>query len=145
MQSRKNQLLAPLIANAILTFTIIGLAHAKAPPPKHLVWAQRLVQTIEPTVNDYGAPAQITWKTENGLPYSSNRTKCASLVSQLLLKAYGDSFAGWLGCASPIAATYHDAIEVEDGFHLIESIHAIAAGDVIAIRYFDASARPRAT
>lgn len=139
MQSRKNRFLAPLITNVALTTTVIGLAHAKAPPPaKHLAWAQRLVDTVKPAANTYGAPAHITWKTENGLPYSTNRSKCASLVSQLLVKAYGDDFAGWLGCASPIAATYHDAIEVEDGFDLVESVHAIAAGDIIAIRYFDA-------
>lgn len=139
MQSRKNRLLTPLIVNAVLTAAVIGLAHAKSnPPPRHLAWAQRLVDTVEPVVNDYGAPAQITWKTENGLPYSSNRSKCASLVTALLVKAYGDDFAGWLGCASPTAATYHDAIEVEDGFYLVESVHAIAVGDVIAIRYFDA-------
>jgi len=139
MQSRKNRFLAPLIANVVLTLTVIGLAHAKAPPPpKHLTWAQRLVDTVKPVANAYGAPAHITWKTENGLTYSTNRSKCASLVSQLLVKAYGDDFAGWLGCASPNAATYHDAIEVEDGFSLIESVHAIAVGDVIAIRYFDA-------
>lgn len=138
MQSRKNCSLAPLIASAVFTAAIIGLAHAKAPPPKHLTWALRLVNTVEPGANLYGDPAQITWKTENGLDHSTNRTKCASLVTQLLLTAYGEPFAGWLGCASPIAATYHDAIEVEHGFMLVESIHAITVGDVIAIRYLDA-------
>ena len=112
-------------------------AHA-TPPPKHMVWAQRLVDTVTPATNEYGDPAQITWKTLNGLDHSTNRSKCASLVTQLLAMAYGKQVVGWLGCDSPIAASYHDAIEIEHGFTLIEAIHQVKVGDIIAIRYHDA-------
>jgi hypothetical protein len=40
--------------------------------------------------------------------------------------------------ANDYAASYHDAIEVEDGFDLIESIHDVQPGDIVAIRYDDA-------
>jgi hypothetical protein len=81
---------------------------------------------------------EISWKGSNGLAHSTNRTKCASLVTQLLEKAYDPDFVGWFGCTSPHAAAYHDAIEVEDGFDLIESIFDIQPGDIVAIRYDDA-------
>jgi hypothetical protein len=111
---------------------------AEAATPAHLGWAQSLVDTIKPAANDYGDPAQISWKGSNGLAHSTNRTKCASLVTQLLEKAYDPDFVGWFGCTSPHAAAYHDAIEVEDGFDLIESILDIQPGDIVAIRYDDA-------
>jgi len=103
-----------------------------------MVWAKLLVDSVAPAANDYGDPAQITWKTYNGLEYSTNRTKCSSLVTQLLVMSYGKNFDGWLGCKSPIAASYHDAIEVEAGFSLIEEIEQVDVGDIIAIRYDDA-------
>ena len=119
-----------------LAMSLPAPANAGA-PPKHMVRAEHLVQTVAPAANEYGEPAQITWMTDNGLDHSTNRTKCASLVTQLLVMSYGKYFDGWLGCKSPIAATYHAAIEVEAGFTLIEAIDRIAVGDIIAIRYDD--------
>lgn len=111
---------------------------ARAAEPAHLSWAKQLVATVKPSANSYGDPSLISWSGTNGLAYSTNKTKCASLVTQLLDKAYDPDFVGWLGCTSPHAATYHDAIEVEDGFTLIESIADVQPGDIIAISYLDA-------
>jgi hypothetical protein len=121
---------------------IVGLALAAAPAraeePAHLEWAEYLVATLTPADNFYGEPALIHWKGEGGLESSENRTKCAPLLTRLLEKAYDPDFVGWLGCTSPNAAAYHDAIEVEHGFTLIESIADVQPGDIIAIRYLDA-------
>ena len=111
---------------------------AQAATPAHLGWAKLLVDTVKPAANDYGDPAKLSWQGSNGLAYSTNRSKCASLVTQLLEKAYDPDFVGWFGCTSPHAAAYHDAIEVEDGFDLIESIDDVRPGDIVAIRYDDA-------
>ena len=102
---------------------------------------QLLIATILPATNAYGDPTQITWAGQNGHNYSTNRSKCATLVTQLLEKAYDPDFVSWFGCTSPHAASYHDAIEVEDGFTLIESIHDVRPGDIIAIQYLDAGCR----
>lgn len=135
MPSPRN--LLPLPIAFTLTLVLAAAAQA-ATPPKHLTWAERLVDTMIPTANEYGDPVEITWKTANGLDHSTNRSKCASLVSQLLVVAYGQKYAGWLGCASPIAATYHDAIVSAHGFARINAITDVRPGDVIAIRYLDA-------
>lgn len=137
MRSHHLRSLGSFLSCAALAAIFTGQAHAKA-PPKHLGWAERLVDTITPAANQYGEPALVTWKPDNGLDYSTNRTKCASLISQLLAKAYGADYVSWMGCKSPIAATYHDTIEVEDGFMLVEGIAAVRPGDIIAIRYLDA-------
>jgi len=137
MKSRYLRFLGAGLTGLALAATFSGPAQAEA-PPQHLVWAKRLAATITPAANDYGEPAEITWAVTNGLDHSTNRTKCASLVSQLLARAYGPGYINWLGCSSPSAATYHDAIEVEDGFTLVEGIAAVRPGDIIAIRYYDA-------
>ncbi len=111
---------------------------ARAAVPEHLEWAQLMVDTVKPANNFYGDPASLTWQGLNGLSYSTNRSKCAPMVTQLLEKAYDPDFVAWFGCTSPSAASYHDAIEVEHGFTLVDSILEVQAGDIIAIRYFDA-------
>jgi len=137
MQSRYVRTIGAGLVGLTLAAGLPGPAHAGV-SPRHLTWAERLVDTITPADNEYGAPAEITWVGTNGLDHSTNRTKCGSLVSQLLARAYGLDYIGWLGCTSPIAMTYHDAIEVEDGFALIEGIAAVRPGDIIAISYLNA-------
>jgi hypothetical protein len=111
---------------------------AEANVVEHLDLAEMLVATVLPAVNFYGDPTKITWEGFNGLDYSTNRSKCATLVTQLFERAYDPDYVAWFGCTSPHAASYHDKIEVEDGFTLIESIHDVQPGDIIAIEYIDA-------
>lgn len=117
---------------------VLWIGSARAADPAHLSWAKLLVDTVTPASNYYGDPAQVLWKGAGGLTYSTNRSKCASLVTQMLTRAYAPDMVGWFGCTSPHAAKYHDAIEVEDGFVLIESIAEVRAGDILAISYLDA-------
>jgi hypothetical protein len=124
-----------LLASAALAAAWVP--EANATEPTHLTWAKYLVETIKPADNYYGDPGTVLWKGENGLTSSKNRTRCAPLLTQLLKKSYNTDTVGWLGCTSPHAATYHDAIEVEDGFELIESIADVKPGDIIAIEYLD--------
>ncbi len=133
MRSRRPRILELLLAGLALACP----PAANATEPEHLTWAKFLVATITPANNYYGDPAQILWKGDNGLTVSKNQTRCAPLLTQLLKKSYAVDFVGWLGCTSPHAATYHDAIEVEDGFELIESIEDVQPGDIIAIEYLD--------
>lgn len=134
MGARRRDAFGVLAVAAIVAALPRGVEAA----PAHLGWAQLLADTVKPAANDYGDPAQVSWKGSNGLTYSTSRTKCASLVTQLLERAYDPDFVAWFGCTSPHAAAYHDAIEVEHGFQLIESIHDIQPGDIVAIRYDDA-------
>jgi len=118
--------------------SLIGsAATASVPSNRHLALARKLVDTITPASNNYGSPAKLTWLGENGLNYSTAVAKCGSFVTELLKKAYAVDFPSWLGSTSPHAACYHDAIEIEDGFTSIESIKAVKAGDIVAIRYLD--------
>lgn len=130
-------------ARAMMTLALVGAslvgpsATASVPVGRHVLLARKLVETVTPAANDYGSPAKLTWIGENGLDHSTARAKCASFLTELLKKAYAVDFPGWLGSTSPHAACYHDAIEVEDGFMLIESIKDVRVGDIVAIRYLD--------
>lgn len=135
MRSQPHRTLGSLLVGGALT--TLWAPAAGATEPKHLTWAKYLVATIKPADNYYGDPSLVQWKGENGLTSSKNRTRCAPLLTQLLMKSYDTDLVGWLGCTSPHAATYHDAIEVEDGFELIESIEDVRPGDIIAIAYLD--------
>ena len=126
------------VVMSVATFAAICPQPAQAGEPEHLDLAEMLVATVLPKANSYGYPAQITWEGLNGLNYSTNRSKCATLVTQLFEKAYDVDYKSWFGCTSPIAASYHDMIEDEDGFDLIKSIDDVRPGDIIAIRYYDA-------
>lgn len=105
--------------------------------PEHLIWAELLVETTPAAHNEYGEPSIVQWKGDAGRKSSSNHTRCGSLVSQLLHRAYAPDFKSWFGCDSPNAKSYHDRIEDEDGFDLISFIDDVKPGDVIAIEYLD--------
>lgn len=120
------------------TLAAISPQTAAASVVEHLDLAEMLVATVLPAFNFYGDPTKITWEGVNGLDYSTNRSKCATLVTQLFERAYDPDYVAWFGCTSPHAASYHDKIEVEDGFTRIESIHDVQPGDIIAIEYLDA-------
>lgn len=139
MHSHWNQRMGSLV----MIFATIAICPqtVHASEPEHLGLAELLIATILPATNFYGDPALITLEGQNGKNYSTNRSRCASLVTQLLEKAYDPDFVSWFGCTSPHAASYHDAIEVEDGFTRIESIHDVRPGDIIAIRYLDAGCK----
>ena len=126
------------VVMSVATFAAVCPQTVEAGEPEHLDLAEMLVATVLPKANSYGYPAQITWEGLNGLNYSTNRSKCATLVTQLFEKAYNPDYVAWFGCTSPIAASYHDMIEDEDGFDLIKSIDDVRPGDIIAIRYYDA-------
>lgn len=140
MLSHWNQQMRSLVLG-IAAFAAVCPQTVQASEPEHLGLAELLIATILPATNFYGDPALISLEGQNGKSYSTNRTRCASLVTQLLEKAYNPDFVSWFGCTSPHAASYHDAIEVEDGFTLIESIHDVRPGDIIAIQYLDAGCK----
>ena len=136
MQACWNRVVAAVVMSA--TFAAVCPQTAQAGLVEHLDLAELLVATVLPAVNYYGDPTSITWEGENNLDHSTNRSKCATLVTQLFERAYDPDYVAWFGCTSPHAASYHDAIEVEHGFTLIESIKDVQPGDIIAIEYLDA-------
>lgn len=137
MHSCSNQVMGYAV-KIVAAFAAVYPQTVDASGVEHLDLAEQLIATILPATNSYGEPAQITWEGTNGLDHSTNRSKCATLVTQLFERAYNPDYVAWFGCTSPHAASYHDAIEVEDGFTLIESIHDLRPGDIIAIQYNDA-------
>ena len=100
-----------------VTFAAVCPQTAEAGLIEHLDLAELLVATVTPAANAYGDPTEITWEGSNGLDHSTNRSKCATLITELFEKAYDPDYVAWLGCTSPHAATYHDAIEVEERLH----------------------------
>lgn len=135
----KQSLAAVLGAGAMLVVTSVGAAEPD--PPHHLLLAEEVAETIVPSANSYNSPAKVTWAGENGLEHSTVRAKCASFVTQVLKKAYGVDLEPWFGSSSPNSTCYHDTIEVEDGFTLIEDVKDVRPGDIVAIRYDDAGCK----
>lgn len=107
--------------------------------PLHLEWAEELLDNLAPEDNEYdGSPAFITWAGVGGARKYSNRTQCATFLTELLKQAYGwteGTFQDWLGPRSPNAATYHEAIMNQDGFKRIDEVDEARAGDILALRY----------
>jgi len=105
----------------------------------HLRWAESLVDNISPENNEYNSsPSFISWAGVAGARRYTNRTQCATFLTELLKRGYGFTEASlndWLGSRSPSAATYYDAIVDENGFERIHDLRDARAGDVIAIRY----------
>lgn len=114
-------------------------AAAQATEPAHLTWAVLLVDNILPEHNEYGTnPSYIRWEGVNGATRYENRTQCNSLLTHLLMQAYGwttTDIRSWMGSTSPSAAIYHDAIAAENGWELIPLVSDVVPGDVLAIRY----------
>lgn len=114
-------------------------AAAQVEEPAHLTWAVLLVDNILPEHNEYGtSPHYIYWEGVNGATRYENRTQCNSLLTRLLMQAYGwtsTDIRSWLGSTSPSAALYHDAIAAENGWDLIPLLSDVQPGDVLGIRY----------
>lgn len=131
--------LTGLMTSLLLTSALLPSEARAADPVTHLDWARLLVNTISPAQNDYESnPTEVRWKGYDGNTESYNRSRCSSFFTSLLVKAYDEDLTGWLGCSSPIANTYHDAIEAEDGFIRITDIAELQVGDVLALAYNDA-------
>ncbi|WP_199789420.1 hypothetical protein [Sorangium cellulosum] len=112
---------------------------AAAQPAPHLEWAEDLVFNLAPDNNEYNSsPSLITWAGVSGARRYTNRTQCATFLTELLKRSYGfttSSLYDWLGSTSPSAAVYHDAIVAEDGFERITSLTHARAGDILTILY----------
>jgi len=125
----------------VVCTSLFGGAAAAGDPPEHLMLGQDLADTVKTSTNFYGSPAVLSWAGENGLSYSKVVAKCSTFVTELLKKSYDVNIKSWFGSSSPHAACYHDTIEVEDGFTLIESIDDVEPGDIVAIRDLDAGCK----
>lgn len=127
------------LTSLLLTVALLPSEGRAADPVTHLDWARLLVKTITPDQNDYESnPTEVGWKGYDGNTQSYNRSRCSSFFTSLLVQAYDEDLSGWLGCTSPIANTYHDAIEDEDGFIRIKKVTDLQVGDVLALAYLDA-------
>lgn len=126
------------IVAALGVVTLNGCTAAPEAPTPLTDWSQALVESLEPSVNDYASdPTLVTWAGVGDAQESTNRSKCASFVSALFTQAYDRDLDGWLGCSSPLAATWHDQIEHQNDFEVVRQVGEIQPGDVLAIRYDD--------
>lgn len=111
--------------------------------PVHVAWAESLVTNLSPDKNEYGSgPTYIDWSGVNDASAYANRTQCSSFVTGILKQSYSWSdsdFRSWFGYSNPTAEVYHDTIEAQNGFSLIQNISDIQSGDIIAIKYLDDS------
>lgn len=118
---------------------VIALPPEPAPSPAaHLVWAQRLLQDVQPRDNTYASrPTVVQWRGVDGAERSVNRSVCSSFISALLQRAYGtgpEERRRWLGVRSPLAADYFTAIAAANRFLPVTAVSSIEPGDLLATR-----------
>ncbi len=104
--------------------------------PKHLATAQGLVAHLDLSNTDYEHGAGTVKFTS---PYVS-RTDCSGFADALLKYCYGydtDQFRTMFGSGRPTARRYHDAIEQQHGFQLIEHVPDVLPGDFLAVKYMN--------
>jgi len=136
------------VKNLIHKLLIAGLATGMLSAPAyasttHVSWAEDLVQNITPQYNEYASnPSYIYWAGVNGASHYENRNQCSTFITNLLKQSYGwdsNTFKTWFGSTSPSAAQYHDAIQAQNGFGLLNHVQDITTGDILAIKYPDGS------
>lgn len=129
------------IALLVIFTNLYAISTAYATPTTHVSWAEILIANLSPNKNEYGSsPTYIYWAGINGAISYENRTQCSSFVTRVLKQAYNwsdDDFRNWFGSNSPTAATYHNTIEAQNGFSLVQKIGDIQSGDIIAVKYLD--------
>lgn len=122
---------------------LVALPRTASAQAFHLLWAEDLVENIEPALNTYGSdPSYVTWAGVGGAAVYANRSVSATFVTIILKQTYGltdADFLAWFGSRSPNATRYHDVIAAKDGFHVVDNAFAIRAGDILAIRYSDST------
>lgn len=139
MHTRRTALAMLSLSSLAAALLAAPSAAAQVVEPAHLTWAVLLVDNILPEHNEYGTnPHYVYWEGVNGATRYENRTQCNSLLTRLLMQAYGWSSTDirlWLGSTSPSAALYHDAIAAENGWDVVPLVSDVEPGDVLAIRY----------
>ncbi|MEP6900958.1 MAG: hypothetical protein ABJA66_04360 [Actinomycetota bacterium] len=104
-----------------------------------LEWGRKLVENVLLENTDYQHKnGFVKWKGIDGATEYGSHTDCSGLLNALLERSYNlksNDFKDWLGVRRPLAITYHDAIENEQGFTRIKRVTEIKPGDIIAIKY----------
>jgi hypothetical protein len=130
-----------LASGSLSLLLVLGICRAEGPiaVPLHALWAEDIALNVVPENNAYGShPTFIRWPGVKGATVHENRTQCSSFVTHVLKQAYGWSdgyFKRWFGSTSPSAARYYDALKAENRFTRVETVDAIKAGDLIAMKY----------
>jgi hypothetical protein len=131
----------PAVAKALAAAgvaTLIGCAPAPQVDTPLTTWSDALLGSLEPAQNDYASePTVVTWAGVGEATQTANRSKCASFVTAVFGQAFDRDVEAWMGCSSPLAATWHDQIRMGNDFDVVDNVHDIEPGDVIAIRYDD--------
>jgi len=125
------------LALSLAAVAAIGQSPATtAPPPKHLLQAEQLVDNLKGAQENVygGGKRHIDWNASN---YAA-RTVCSSFITLLLEHTYGwptSAFKVMMGTGNPQAEDYHDAIVSRRGFKRIVHVTAIRPGDILAVKY----------
>jgi hypothetical protein len=125
-----------LLPSILSLFLLSGAVNAAG---DHLYWAEKIAANVIPDKNMYASnPSYMAWADANGVGDYVNRSKCASFITLLFMKAYdwsGSYFKDWMNSTSPTASAYYDTIKSQKRFVSIAKVEDIQPGDLIAIKY----------
>ena len=106
-------------------------------------WANDLVDHITEANADYDhGLGPVTWAGQNGATAYESRTDCSGFILALYQQSYGvtlPQLGTWLGRARPLAASFADTVTAQRGYQQIQSITDVQVGDLIAVRYPNAT------
>jgi len=113
----------------------------------HLELARELLSEVTPDHNSYAYNGWVRWKGDRVLFFEATasevRTDCSGLIDALLDRAHSETFdiikSKTLWRKYPKAENYYQAIQEGLGFERRTVINSATPGDIIALRYPNAS------
>ncbi|HYF18322.1 MAG TPA: hypothetical protein VEA40_10675 [Ramlibacter sp.] len=106
-------------------------------------WPESLAANVADADNLYtGSNQRLAWPGVNGATKYENYANCAGFVTRSLKQAFGldnTDFTQWMGSTGPSSARYHDTIVAGNRFVRITRATDVARGDIVAIKYLDAT------
>ena len=131
---RRYRALLPVVV--VSTVASFATGAARSIPP-NVLWAERMVDDVQPRNNLYGSHPTIVRWAEAGRE-ARNRSVCSSFQTQVFEKAYGlreADIARWFGLSNPQAKDYYEAIAAHRGFAQVTRVDDLQPGDIVAVNY----------
>lgn len=105
------------------------------PDPPHVEFTRKFLAKLKPDMNKFQRQPTVVKFGPDPVCYADSMTVWNEILPEVYPQFKGRGLDTWLGGLPPQAGHYAKAIESENQFKQVQSLHELRPGDFVAIRY----------